>query len=132
MSRVTMYAPPALRVRLDRLAVREDQEAEHDQQRSGDGYDEAERSHADGGHGDTEDLLGRVRGRREVVTGEHRERGGLAEPFVREPLGVQRRAEEALLEAVSPRLRQLDRGRGAVRRGLVGRARGREFLFNLH
>ena len=60
------------------------------------------------------------------------ERGRLAEPLVLELLGVQRRAEQPVLEPVAPRLGQLDRGRGAVRQGLVGRAGRREFLFNLH
>ena len=63
-----------------------------------------------------EDLLGGVGRRREVVGGEHGERGRLAEPLVRELLGVQRRAEQPVLEPVAERLGHVDRlGPVAVR-----------------
>ena len=44
---MTMYAPLAVGIRLDRLAVREDQEAEHDEEREGDRHDQRERGEAD-------------------------------------------------------------------------------------
>ena len=53
------------------------------------------------GHQDVEDLLGGVGARREVVGGEHRERGGLAEPLVLELVAVQRRAEQLALQPVA-------------------------------
>ena len=74
-------------VLLDRLPVGEDQEAQHHQHRDGDGHHQRERRQADHRHEDVQDLLGRVRRRREVVRGEDGEGRGLAEPLVLEFLG---------------------------------------------
>ena len=108
------------RVGLDRLAVRQDQEEQDDEQRGRDRDDERERAETDDRDEHTQHLLGRVRRRREVVGREHRERGRLAEPLVLELLGVQRRAEQLVLQPVARAVgRHLDAGndrRGADRR----------------
>jgi hypothetical protein len=82
-------------VGLDRLAVRQDQEAEHHEQCEGDGRDERERGEADAGdEKHSEDFLRRVRARGQVVGGEHGECGGVAERLVLEAVAVQRWAEQ--------------------------------------
>jgi hypothetical protein len=98
------------RVGLDRLPVRKDQERQHDEQRDGDRHDKAERGDPYGRDGDAQDLLGRVGRRREVVAREHSQRSRLAEPLVRQSLGVQGRPEQPTLRAVAERLGQIDRG----------------------
>ena len=98
------------RVGLDRLAVGEDQERQHDQHGDGDRHDQRERGDADGGDEDPQDLLGGVGRRREVVGGEHGQRRGLAQPLVLELLGVQRRPEQPALDPVADAVRrQVDR-----------------------
>ena len=60
------------RVGLDRLAVRQDQEPEHDEQGNRDRNDEHERGQADERQQVAQDLLGRVRRGRQIVGGEDR------------------------------------------------------------
>ena len=57
---------------------------------------------------DAEDLLGGVRRRRDAVRGEHGQSRRLAQPLVHEPLGVQRRAEQPLLDPVAEGLGDVD------------------------
>ena len=92
------------RVGLDRLSVRQDEEAEHDEQGDRDRRDERERGKSHPGQQDAQDLFGGVGARREVVRGEHCERCGLAECLVFQPLGVQRRAQQLVLDPISQRL----------------------------
>ena len=49
---------------------------------------------------DEEDLFGGVSARREVVRGEHRECRRLAERLVLQPLGVQRRTQQPVLDPI--------------------------------
>ena len=109
------------RVLLDRLAVREDQEEQHDEHRRRDRHDEAEGggAHRDDQH--PQDLLGGVGRRGDAVGREDGERGRDAEPLVFELVGVQRRAEDLVLDPVATRLRNVDFGRRwqRPRRGLA-------------
>ena len=93
-------------VRLDRLAVRQDQEEQDDEQRGRDRDDECERAEPDDRDQHPQNLLGGVRRRRQVVGREDRQRGGLAEALVLELLGVQRRAEQLVLQPVAQAVRR--------------------------
>ena len=77
-------AAAAARVGEDRLAVRRDDDREQDRDRDADRDEraEAEREARPADRDDEEDLLGRVRGRRDRVGREHRERDGLRDPLV--------------------------------------------------
>jgi hypothetical protein len=88
------------RVRLDRLTVREDQERQHDEQADRDRHDERKRGDPDVRDEVSEDLLGAVGDRRQVVGREHGERGRFPETLVGQRLGVERRAEQPVLDAV--------------------------------
>ena len=95
-----------LRVDLHDLEVgqrHEDQDGDH---REGDWHDEGERCDPDRSHENEEDLLGRVRGRRDDVRGQHRQGGRTPETFGGLALGRDRRAEEAVLQPVADRLRE--------------------------
>ena len=119
------------RVGLDRLPVREDQEPSTTSSAIVIGTTSAERGDADGRHEDAEDLLGRVGRRREVVGREHRERGRLAEPLVLEPLGVQRRTEQLVLDPVAAALGERD-ARGGISSDRRNVVRCGAALFDLH
>ena len=130
------------RVLLDRLAVRQDQEAEHHAHGDGDREHQRERHEPRHRHQDVQDLLGGVRRRRQVVGGEDGEGGGLAEPLVLELLAVQGLAEQRRLSRYeiesggsgTPGSDGTGPGRGAVRSGGVvvratgSRSRGFEVL----
>ena len=76
-----------LRVCADRLPVREQEDAQHQEQRDRDRHDLREGRSSETGHDeDAEDLLGRVGGGRQVVAGEDGEGGGLPQPLVDEPI----------------------------------------------
>ena len=77
-------AAAAARVGEDRLAVRErdDREQDRDRDRDRDQRVEPEREARRAERGDEEDLLGRVRRRRDRVGGEDRERDGLRDALV--------------------------------------------------
>ena len=62
-------------------------------------------------HQHAQDLLGGVGARREVVRGEHRQRRGLAQRLVFEPLRVQRRAQQSVLDPIRQRLGDLSDSR---------------------
>ena len=98
-------------VRLDRLPVRKDQEQQHREERDRDRHDEREGREPDDRHEHAQHLFGGVRRRREVVGSEHGEGGRLAQTLVLELLGVERRAEELVLQPVTQAVgRQLDAG----------------------
>ena len=106
-------------VLLDRLPVRERQEEQHHQHRDGEGDEQREGGDAHGDHQHPEDLLRRVRRRRDAVRREDGQGGRVAQPLVLEVLGVERRAQQLRLEPVAERLGDGERSRGRERSGAV-------------
>src|SRR6266511_3455371 len=100
------------RVRLDRLAIREDQDHFDQHDHPGERHDQGERGQSDRRDEDPQDLLGGIGHRGHVVRGEHRHGDGLAESLMFQPGGGQGLPEQQPLEEV-PR-------RGAPRPPLFG------------
>ena len=95
LSRVTMYAPPAVGYALIVCRYDRIRNASTTSSAIVIGTTSANAATPTAGIEHPQDLLGRVRRRREVVGCEHRERGRLAEPLVHELLGRERTARAA-------------------------------------
>jgi hypothetical protein len=102
---------------LDRLPVGQDEQGQDHEHCQGQRDDQGEGGDADGGHQHPQDLLGGVRRGRQVVGGEDGESGRLAEAFVDELVGAERRAQQMALEAVRPDLGDVADRRGGKRCG---------------
>jgi hypothetical protein len=120
---------------LDGLAVAEDQQDEHHKHGPREGEHVPEGGQGEGRVQHPEELLGGVRGGRQVVGGEHGQGGGLAQPLVGQLVGVEGWPEQLLLDPVAERLGQIDQvGLGlGDRNGLVpGGLAAREVHISCH
>ena len=113
----------AVRIRRDGLAITRDDDRQHDHDADRDGHRQAE-GRGPREHEDPHDLLGRVRGRRDVVRGEDRQARDHPEPLLELVVDRERAPEQGGLDATdkpagaSPRRRRRGPGHEGARSGV--------------